>query len=77
MLSSIMGIALLVTSCLMFNIYIKYCNFLNDQSDPPDHYNYYDYPDSCGDDEAHFIVLPLLGFATMAAWVRYCYCEKV
>ena len=54
-----MGIALLVTSSLMTNIYIKYC-----ESD----LNYYE---KCGDDEAHFLVLPVFGFFTMAAWVRY------
>ena len=58
MLSFIMGIALLVTSSLMANIYVKYC----DQ-------NYY--REKCGDDEAHFLILPVFGFFTMAAWVRY------
>ena len=74
MLSSIMGIALLVTSCLMVNIYIRYCDYLDDQSD----YRYHNYnlPEDCGDDENHFIVLPLFGFSTMAAWVRHYYIVK-
>ena len=75
MLSSIMGIALLVTSSLMVNIYIKYCDFVLDRPEPPDHYDYY--PEKCGDDENHFLVLPLFGFFTMAAWVRYYYCKNV
>ena len=74
MLSFIMGIALLVTSCLMVNIYIKYCEFLLDRPDYPHDYN--NYPEKCGDDETYFIILPVFGFFTMAAWVRYCYCKK-
>ena len=65
-----MGIALLITTCLMVNLYIKYCDFLNDR-DPSDHDQDYDYyPDKCGEDENHFIILPMFGFFTMLAWVR-------
>ena len=76
MLSFIMGTALLVTSCLMVNMYIKYCDYLLDHNDQPYYPNHYK---KCGDDEAHFIILPVFGFFTMAAWVRikYCYCKQV
>ena len=62
--SIIMGIMLLVTSSLMANIYVKYCDYLEDQI-----YDY-DYPTKCGDDEKPFVVLPLFGYFTMIIWVR-------
>ena len=63
-----MGIALLITSWLMVNLYTKYCDYLH-YRDPQDQ-QYDDYPEKCGENESHFIVLPFFGFSTMAAWVR-------
>ena len=74
MLSSIMGIALLVTSSLMANLYVKYCDSLQDYWNthtlqPNPSYDYF--PEKCEENERHFLILPLFGFSTMAAWVRY------
>ena len=60
--SIIMGIMLLVTSSLMANIYVKYCDFLKDYD--------YDYSTKCGEDERPFVILPLFGYFTMIIWVR-------
>ena len=76
-LSIIMGIMLLVTSSLMVDIYVKYCDDLEDGSHHYNNYYYYYYyrhnnnsPSSCGEDERPFVVLPVLGFCTMIIWVR-------
>ena len=71
MFSFIMGTALLITSGLMINLYAKYCDYVNHQ-DPPDHDQHIDdySGNNCEEDENNFIVLPLFGFLTMAAWVR-------
>ena len=72
MFSSIMAIALLMTSSLMIILYANYCDFLN-RYRPSDDLcadNYADYPPNCGDNETHFLILPLFGFSAMVAWVR-------
>ena len=51
---------------MMSNIYVKYCESLKDRDDP---YDYYD--DQCGKLEKHFVILPVFGYFTMVAWVRY------
>ena len=91
-LSIIMGIMLLVTSSLMVDIYVKYCDNLEDESHHYNNYYYYFYyrhnnnnsPSSCGEDERPFVVLPALGFCTMIIWVRCLwsrderiYCTKI
>ena len=73
--SIIMGIMLLVTSSLMVDIYVKYCDDLEDESPHRKSYYYYyrhnnNSPSSCGKDERPFVVLPVLGFCTMIIWVR-------
>ena len=66
MLSLIMGIMFLITSSMMSNIYVKYCESLKDRDNP------YDYDDDqCGKLEKHFVILPVFGYFTMVAWVRY------
>ena len=65
-LSIIMGIMLLVTSSLMANIYVKYCdNIENLHNNDP-----YDYPSECEDNQRAFLALPLFGYFTMIIWVR-------
>ena len=59
-----MGIIMLVTSSLMANLYNKFCDYFED------------YPidlDLCGEDDDYrdFLVLPVFGYFTMLAWVRY------
>ena len=55
-----MAIYLLVTSALLANLYNKYC----------DYGDYWSYEViKCGDDEKHFLVLPIFAFLTMAGWV--------
>ena len=72
-----MAIALLMTSSLMIILYTNYCDFLNQSDDVcegEDLYGNYprNYPPECGDNEAHFLILPMFGFAAMVAWVSYC-----
>ena len=45
----------------MANLYTKYCDYLED---------YYEYEKECGQDEKHFLILPLFGYFTLCAWVR-------
>ena len=64
-LSVIMGILLLVASHLMVDIYVKYCDYLEDSD-----YDHYYYPSECGNHERTFLVLPVFGYLTMTIWVR-------
>ena len=66
MLSLIMGVMFLITSSMMSNIYAKYCEHLKDQYNP-----FYDNDNHCGELEKHFLMLPVFGYITMVAWVRY------
>ena len=71
--SIIMGIMLVVTSSLMVDIYVKFCDDLEDESHYHNRYYYYRHnnsPSSCGKDERPFVVLPALGFCVMIIWVR-------
>ena len=74
LLSIIMGIMLLVASCLMANLYAKYCHYVKHQHSYRPYYPYDDnddYPPKCGYNEHYFLMLPLFGFITMVVWVRY------
>ena len=72
MFSFIMGVMLLVTSSMMANIYVKYCNYLKDHAYDYNPY-YYSLPAECGEDEKHFVILPLFGYFAMIVWVRFIY----
>lgn len=65
--SIIMAIMLLVTSSLMANIYVKYCDYVKNNTALDN----YGFPDKCGDNERHFLVLPLFGYFAMITWVKY------
>ena len=54
----------------MIILYANYCDFLNRSDRVCD--SKVDYPPECGDNEAHFLILPMFGFAAMVAWVSYC-----
>ena len=69
MLSLIMGVMFLITSSMMSDIYAKYCEDLKYMKDEDDPYNLHD--DQCGKDQRHFLILPIFGYFTMVAWVRY------
>ena len=66
-LSIIMGIMLLVTSSLMVDIYVKYCDYVENHINP---YPYHLYPSKCGHHETPFLVLPVFGYSTMVIWVK-------
>ena len=71
MLSLIMGVMFLITSSMMSDIYVKYCESLKDPDYPFNNYDDDDDDDLCRKLDKHFLMLPIFGYFTMVAWVRY------
>ena len=68
--SIIMGIMLLVTSSLMVDIFVKYCNYLEGENHRYNPHYFYIPSSECDENVRPFVVLPLFGYFTMMIWVR-------
>ena len=67
MLSLVMGLMFMITSSMMSSIYERFCSYIKDHND----YYYGFDKHECEEPVKHFLILPILGYFTMLAWVRH------